>query len=91
MKATSLWTPSVKNGGKLVHGPIHGGDQRGSWTELPILKRLHAFSKFAKQKLSGRRHGIFWVSYASAATGLILNDAENLLRKKPQYKIICSN
>jgi len=43
------------------------------------------------RKLSGRRPGIFWVSQASAATGPIWNYAENLLRKTPQYNIICSN
>ena len=77
MKTTSLWTPSAEYGGKLVHGPIRGGDQLGSRAErLPVLQAiLHAFSKFAETEA-------FWakalefsgVSLASAATGPVFTN-----------------
>ena len=91
MKATSLWTPSVKTVENSCMAQFMAEINAAHGLNCRSYSDLHAFSKFARQKLSGRRHGVFWVSSASAATGPILNDAENLLRKKPQYNIICSN
>jgi hypothetical protein len=76
-----------QNGGKLAHGPIHDGDQRGS-----------THFRFAARTLSGRKLAIFWALLARGDRPVEdarflgnVNCAENLLRGQPQYNIAGSN
>jgi hypothetical protein len=62
MKTTPLWTPSVKTVENSRMAQFMAEINAAHGQSCRSYSDLHAYSKFAKRKLSGREPGIFWAS-----------------------------